>query len=76
MPTKTTTKSKAPKAPLRKTAKSVAPAKTSSTHSGTADKPAKTSKSTESKAATPKGDGPAAISNRPNNPRRRLPNRP
>jgi translation initiation factor IF-2 len=43
MPTKTTTKSKAPKGPARKTAKSAAPAK-SSIRSRAAGKPAKTSK--------------------------------
>jgi len=48
MPTKTTTKSKAPKAPARKTAKSAAPAKSSSsTRSRAAGKPAKTAKASE-----------------------------
>ena len=63
MPTKTTTKSKAPKAPVRKTAKSAAPAKSSATRSGPAVKPAKTSKTTENKGVAPKVDGRAATTN-------------
>jgi translation initiation factor IF-2 len=59
MPTKTTTKSKAPKAPVRKVAKSAAPAKSSSTRSDAAVKPAKTSKTTENKGVAPKADGQA-----------------
>ena len=62
MPTKTTTKTTAPKAPVRKAAKSAAPAK-SSIRSRLAAKPAKTSKAPgkEEVAAVPESDG-AAVS--------------
>ena len=60
MPTKTTTKSKAPKASARKTAKSAVPAKSSSTRSRAAVKPARASKTTENKGVAPKVDGQAA----------------
>ena len=60
MPTKTTTKSKAPKAPARKTPKSAVPVKSSSTRSRLAVKPARASKTTENKGVAPKVDGPAA----------------
>jgi len=62
MPTKTTTKSKAParKAPA---AKSAAAAKSSSTRSRGAAKPARTSKTTENKGSAPEVDGQAATTN-------------
>ena len=60
MPTKTTTKSKALKAPARKTPKSAGPAKSSSTRSRVAVKPARASKTTEDKGVAPKVDGQPA----------------
>ena len=60
MPTKTTTKSTALKAPARKTPKSAGPAKSSSTRSRVAVKPARASKTTEDKGVAPKVDGQAA----------------
>jgi translation initiation factor IF-2 len=73
MATKTTTKSKAPKAPARKMAKSAAPAKSSSssTRSRVAGKPAKTPNATEEEevAAAPEVDGAATTTKRAEQPK-------
>ena len=69
MPTKTTTKSKAAKAPVRKTGKAAAPAKSSSARSRAAVKPVRPSKTTENKGIAPKVDGQAATINRAEQPK-------